>query len=401
MWWNKGYQRRDKALSGIMTQVHGIAVSLRQQGRFRTLVFDSAEYMLQPHQESGFFIITRISNFTVQHYDKCSEARDLEDAYCWNDNHCKAGYTAGQSMRSPCGKLPVNWVIDIDANEHGIFTGKCKTSTSSCEIFGWCPVQEDLDTLHAGYLKSSDGTELLTEPEEENEEHNIFHAAKRSKFGFRIQEPSNDELYEPMTEVLNFTVFIKNTVEFPRFHVARQNVLSWMDEDYVRSCIYNPNDKLDKYCPNFRIGDILDFAGSNKYRLLRQGGTIAITIDWRCDLDWSLERCVPRYDFLHLDNTGSAQGWPMEVARQLGHSKRAPAGPRRLLTKVNGIQFLIIVTGTAGRFNLFIFTMNFGSNLALMGLASIVCDYFLFHCTRDKNRFTRATRTVLVDTDDV
>lgn len=34
---------------------------------------------------------------------------------------------------------------------------------------------------------------------------------------------------------------------------------------------------------------------------LTQGGEIGINIEWKCNLDWSVEFCVPRYSFTRLD----------------------------------------------------------------------------------------------------
>ncbi|CAH8529338.1 unnamed protein product [Dicrocoelium dendriticum] len=370
-----------------------------------SLVWDSSEYLLQPVQEFGMFLITRISNYTVQHYDTCAEARDLEDAHCQADEHCVAGFTAGRSLRSPTGKLPSDWIVDVDADSHGVFTGRCRAAMQSCEIYGWCPVLEDMDSLHDGRLKPlvTSLMDLQTHADASTKLH--MRAKTETMKRSNLFKKKDSFRFEPMLEVLNFTVTIKNVIEFPRFEVARQNILNWMDKEYLHTCTYQPHHNRNRYCPNFRIGDIIDLAGGDKYRLLRHGGVVAITINWQCDLDLSIERCLPRYDFLYLDGQGGDNkdspatdgGWPMAVAVHVGESNSDDQkGPRRLLTKVNGVQFLIRVTGEAGKFNLFIFTMNFGSNLALLSLASYVCDYLLFNCTHDRKRFIQASRATLV-----
>ena len=33
-----------------------------------------------------------------------------------------------------------------------------------------------------------------------------------------------------------------------------------------------------------------------------QGGVIVISIDWTCDLDWSIDYCLPSYTFSRLDD---------------------------------------------------------------------------------------------------
>lgn len=39
--------------------------------------------------------------------------------------------------------------------------------------------------------------------------------------------------------------------------------------------------------------------------LFGQGGVVGITINWDCDLDWSLKYCVPVYKFHRLYNEDS------------------------------------------------------------------------------------------------
>ncbi|VDP71184.1 unnamed protein product [Echinostoma caproni] len=305
-------------------------------------------------------------------------------ARCFDDQHCTPGYVGGQTVVSPTRELPRDWRVDLDADAHGIFTGQCVQSMKTCEIFGWCPVQEDLDTMHAGLFKTK--------------RFRNHHKEERGETEF--------DIIEPLYGLLNLTISIQNMIEFPLFNVSRQNILPWMTEDYVRNCIYKPNDVRDRYCPNFLIHDVLRLAGAKTYRILRHGGVIAITIKWKCNLDVSLDLCRPHYGFLHLDGRASGQfdelgpgeGWMIDMAYRLGNSLRSQSdGPRRLLFKVNGIQFIIQVTGEAGKFNLFIFTMSFGSNLALLSLAAIVCDFVLFHCTRDRKLYMKATHNVFLE----
>ncbi|CAL8109166.1 unnamed protein product [Calicophoron daubneyi] len=387
MWWNKGYQTFDFPLSGVSIHVNGIATVYDKNGRL--MILDSPEYLLQPLQRSGVFIITRLNEFTVQHLDECHEARDLEDAYCHEDKHCKAGYTAGGTIRSPAGYLPTHWVIDDEADGHGVFTGRCDKEYSACEIYGWCPVQEDLDSLHAGLYRSSKSDIPWNSPEEQDLA--IIGLLRQKQ---RLGQKKDITL--PMDDVLNFTLFIKNAIEFPNFDIGWQNILPWMDAEYLRTCIYNREDKKDRYCPNFRIGDIIEMSGGNKYRLLRHGGEVAITINWECNLDFPLNFCLPTYNFVHLDELnsdedderGPGEGWPMEFAKYFGNYKTVRT--KRLLSKVNAIQFMVVTTGRAGRFSLFEFTMQAGSNYALFSLASFICDLILFNCTRDRELYDKA-----------
>ncbi|CAL8109163.1 unnamed protein product [Calicophoron daubneyi] len=396
MWWNKGYQTFDSPLSGVMMQVNGLAGIPPSEQNGHLMILDPPDYTLQPLQSHGIFIVTRVSDFTIQHLDECHEARDLEDAHCHEDEHCKAGYTAGQTVRSPSGHLPSDWVIDDEADGHGVFTGKCDKVYSTCEIYGWCPVQEDLDSLHAGLYRSNKSDITWNSPEEQDLAI-IGLLRQKQKLG------KKKDTLAPMVDALKFTLFVKNTIEFPNFGVSRQNILPWMDADYLRTCIYNSTDEKDRYCPIFRVEDIIQMAGSNQYRLLRYGGEMAITITWECNLDFSLDYCLPSYHFVHLDrvNTdgdderGPGEGRAVEIGKCLGTYE--VLGRRRLLAKVNGIQFLVVVTGRAGKFSIFEFTTKFGSNLALLSLASLICDFILFNCLRDRAVYTEAAHQPLID----
>ena len=75
----------------------------------------------------------------------------------------------------------------------------------------------------------------------------------------------------------DFTVLVKNTIEFPDLGAKyiRRNIIEKnpdkAKEAYLQNCIYNP--KTDPYCPTFRIGDIVERAGF-KY------DQVAKTVSW-------------------------------------------------------------------------------------------------------------------------
>jgi hypothetical protein len=143
------------------------------------------------------------------------------------------------------------------------YLGKCLIRNSSlinssqsisgrCQLEGWCPVENDRD------------------------------------------------IPEPIRDALNFTIFVKNFIEFPRFTVKRKNIQQ--NVSYLRSCNYD-EDK-HKICPIFRVGTILgivepDFEEQNL--MLTFGGVIRVKIDWKCNLDKPLDQCSPEYSFKRLD----------------------------------------------------------------------------------------------------
>jgi hypothetical protein len=104
----------------------------------------------------------------------------------------------------------------------------------------------------------------------------------------------------PIRDALNFTIFVKNFIEFPRFKVIRKNINQ--DASYLKKC--NFDQVTDKICPIFRVGTLLDIVEPNRTeqeQMLTYGGVIRVKIDWKCNLDKSLDKCLPDYSFGRLD----------------------------------------------------------------------------------------------------
>jgi hypothetical protein len=104
---------------------------------------------------------------------------------------------------------------------------------------------------------------------------------------------------KPIRDALNFTIFVKNFIEFPRFKVIRKNIEQ--DPSYLKKCNYNATHKI---CPIFRVGTILDMVEEDQEeqtQMLTLGGVIRVKIDWKCNLDKPLDECLPEYSFGRLD----------------------------------------------------------------------------------------------------
>jgi P2X purinoceptor 4 len=113
-------------------------------------------------------------------------------------------------------------------------------------------------------------------------------------------------------EVANFTVLIKNFVEFPTFGkmFRRRNIMEEANKTYLQSCHYSRDQ--DPFCPVFRIQDMISLAGENFTQLAVRGGVIVVSIDWDCNLDLDFMKfCKPMYSFRRADdpNTNIAPGW--------------------------------------------------------------------------------------------
>uniref|UniRef100_A0A8C7JNB5 P2X purinoceptor n=1 Tax=Oncorhynchus kisutch TaxID=8019 RepID=A0A8C7JNB5_ONCKI len=208
---------------------------------------------------------------------------------------------------------------------NGVKTGLCLNSTGTCEIHGWCPVETGRKPLEA----------LLSKAE-------------------------------------IFTIYIKNSVRFPKFEFSKSNVLDTGNDSYLKRCSYD-ND-LHPYCPIFRLGDLVSRTGHDFQDMAVVGGSVGILIEWNCDLDKDYSQCNPEYSFTRLDmnlNSSVTSGYNFRYAR---YYKDEAGENYRTLYKVYGIRFDIMVNGRAGKFNIIPTVIAIGSGLAIMGMVSNLID---------------------------
>ncbi|CAF1346270.1 unnamed protein product [Adineta ricciae] len=313
MVYKKGYQEMDTSIiSSITLKVKGIGYN--RTGPNETLVVDGADYIIPPQENNALFLMTNFIR-TDQKHSQCPETIDMKQAACFNDTQCRKKDF-------------------LKAN--GRWTGRCvekKRSTlntsqsiiGQCEIEGWCPVENDTDVP------------------------------------------------EPIRDALNFTIFIKNFIEFPRFKVIRKNIEQ--SPTYLKTCSFHS--VKDPICPIFRVGTILDDVEDNKTeitQMLKFGGVIRVKIDWKCNLDKPLHECQPKYSFGRLDvpfkEDSFSKGFNFRFASHWKHQNES----FRTLTKAFGLRFIISVSGQAGRFDIITLSLNIGSLIGILGLATVLCD---------------------------
>uniref|UniRef100_A0A8C5ZZW8 P2X purinoceptor n=2 Tax=Marmota TaxID=9992 RepID=A0A8C5ZZW8_MARMA len=213
----------------------------------------------------------------------------------------------------------------------GIRTGKCvafNSTVQTCEIFGWCPVEVD-DNIPSPAL---------------------------------------------LREAENFTLFIKNSISFPRFQVKRNNLVEEVNASYMKTCLYDK--KLHPLCPLFNLSYIVQESGQDFSRLAVKGGVVGITIDWDCDLDWHIRHCKPIYEFHGLYGEKKlSEGFNFRFARHYVEN----GTNRRHLFKVFGIRFDILVDGKARKFDIIPTMTTIGSGIGIFGVATVLCDLLLLH----------------------
>ncbi|KAM7539862.1 hypothetical protein Aperf_G00000034487 [Anoplocephala perfoliata] len=329
MYYEKGYQAFDEAVSGVTAKLKGIATSNVTGSNMGAIVWDAADYVIPPQQRSAFFVMTNLVTTPGQSLGTCEESHDVAGNDCKSDKDCESGR-----------------ILQVGS---GVQTGRCIPSTrkanlSVCEIYGWCPTEFDVLSRN-----------LILE------------------------------------NAPNFTVMLKNSIEFPRYHVKRRNILGWMDKYFLSTCRYNPHDEKMKYCPIFRLGDIMEYTEAVNKQIWKKGGMVSIYIEWNCNLDYAEEQCLPRYIFRRLDDFDSpvGNGWNFRFSHHYVEDKVR----KRNLIKAYGIQFFITVYGRGGKFHLLTFSMNLGSGLALLGIATVLCDMIVLNIARKRELY----RNVRVD----
>ncbi|CAB1321596.1 unnamed protein product [Coregonus sp. 'balchen'] len=154
------------------------------------------------------------------------------------------------------------------------------------------------------------------------------------------------QTWEPaLAEAINFTVYIKNAIHFPKFKVLRGNIKpnKRNGQKYLNKCHYN--EEKHPYCPIFRLGYIAEQAREKFSELCRTGGVIGVFINWKCDLD-------------------------LDPSDKDGEEFRT-------LIKAFGIRLDVIVHGHAGRFSIIPTIINTVTAMTSVGICSIICDWIM------------------------
>ncbi|CAF3914195.1 unnamed protein product [Rotaria sp. Silwood2] len=323
--YEKGYQKQSTTITSSVTlKVKGIGYVLTSENQ--TMIIDGADYIIPPSENNAIFIKTNFIQ-TDQTRSKCAENIKLAEAICKNDSDCfNKPFTPNMNGRWT-GRCLLSSKKDV-VNET---TNITKTETGFCEYAGWCPPEDDLSSTM------------------------------------------------PVQETLNFTIFIKNFIEFPAFNIKHRNMV----DNLKNPCTFHPEHYKD--CPIFRIDYIMNEAEKNiseRNLMLRHGGIIRIKIDWDCNLDRNIKRCKPEYSFARLDvpfqEKPFSRGFNFRYASHWKRNKKH----FRTLTKAFGLRLIIAISGKAGKFDFITLTLNTGSLVGLFGLATYVCDIILLHISK-------------------
>ncbi|XP_063820492.1 P2X purinoceptor 4 [Pseudophryne corroboree] len=310
--WEKGYQEFDTVVSSVTSKVKGVAVTNTSDLGFR--IWDAADYIIPAQEENAVFVMTNVILTQNQTQSHCAELPDTT-TICTSSRNCRPGY--------------------VSTHSNGVQTGNCldyNNTVKTCEVFAWCPVENDLNIPNPAFLKEAE----------------------------------------------NFTVLIKNNIWYPKFNFTKRNILPNISAEYLKTCVYDR--LMHPFCPIFRLRSLVEEAGESFQNMAIQGGVMGIQISWNCDLDKRHTYCVPKYSFRRLDNReldhNVSPGYNFRYAKYYKDSKNVES---RTLMKVYGIRFDILVFGTAGKFDIIPTMINIGSGVALLGVATVLCDIIVFH----------------------
>ncbi len=311
------------------TKLKGIAYPTGVDNPVYKRAWDVADYVYPANSESSVTIITNAVITPQQTPGTCSEDPEIGPTCDCTEDEC-----SGQCIPDT-----------VEHNSNGIKTGNCVNSSSDasvrvCEIRGWCPVEVD-------------------------------------------QLPSDGVLLD---EAVNFTLFVRNTVQFSKFDFEKRNVLN---PDSLRGCRYS---KENPYCPIFKVGDMLEWAGVTFDEIATDGGILGIFVTWNCDLDMSWSHCHPKYDFERLDDPESG-GHNFRFAKFY----RKDQTEYRDLVKAYGIRFDVIIKGTGRRFDIVSLVNNIAAGLALLTVATIVCDFVILYIVKNREFYKNQKYAVVTD----
>ncbi|KAM6165501.1 P2X purinoceptor 7 [Erethizon dorsatum] len=307
---DKMYQRKEPVISSVHTKVKGVAEVTEE-------VVDGMKKSVRrvfdtadytlPLQGNSFFVMTNYLKTEGQEQGLCPEY-PTRRTLCSSDRGCKKGW--------------------MDPQSKGIQTGRCVVysgTKKTCEVSAWCPIEAMEEAPRPALLSGAE----------------------------------------------NFTVLIKNNVDFPGHNYTTRNILPGLNT----SCTFHRT--RSPRCPIFRLGDIFRDAGDNFSDVAIKGGIMGIEINWDCNLDRWSHHCRPKYSFRRLDdktaNESLYPGYNFRYARYY----RENNVEKRTLIKVFGIRFDILVFGTGGKFDIISLIVYIGSTLSYFGLATVFIDFLI------------------------
>ncbi|XP_003384136.1 PREDICTED: P2X purinoceptor 4-like [Amphimedon queenslandica] len=316
--WENGAQDKEPVQSVVTTKVKGVSV-LNATRQFMTdcnewPILDHVDLIVPAQEPNSFFVTTNLWATCNQKYGVCPELSTIPDAVCLTNDSCPPGI--------------------IYRTGNGVTTGECTGFNETCQIRGWCPVEDENDTL-------------------------------------------TDE--GPIIDTKDFTVLVKNSISFPKLdssYRVRNIPERANNKSYLSGCQFDPDSEMGLFCPIFSLKQIVDMINSSDgyyESLATKGAVVGLEISWDCNLDRSPTHCVPKYSARRLDNPNAqiSNGFNFRYPR---YYRDQNGDDVRDVWKVYGIKFEIVVTGEGRKFSFTTLVLALGSTIALLAIATTVTD---------------------------
>eukprot|EP01122_Echinamoeba_exundans_P009564 TRINITY_DN3414_c0_g1_i2.p1 TRINITY_DN3414_c0_g1~~TRINITY_DN3414_c0_g1_i2.p1 ORF type:complete len:420 (-),score=32.15 TRINITY_DN3414_c0_g1_i2:41-1234(-) len=292
IWWKKGYQREIPLIGDANVKAKGTAFMNSTDG---PVVWDAMDVVFPPKETNAIFLTTNVQSTLNQTQGLCVDTSQ------------------------PCdGDICIPLA---NRTSDGIPTGRC--INGSCEVRGWCQVEQAIEPL---------------------------------------------QLYNFLYGVEDFSLFVRVTVNF--YEAAKQVIFNNGDSGLVNGTNL------------FYVGNLTSWAGADFDKVRQVGAVFAMMFHWECDLDGSTY-CQPNIAMARLDNpvyNKITSGFNFRYARYYYKQNSTGAWSQyRDLYKVYGVRFIFMVSGLGRAFDLATTMTTVGSGLALMSVATVATDIFVLY----------------------
>jgi P2X purinoceptor 4 len=286
IYYQRGYQDSDTPIGSTSLKVKGSAYSLNGTD---LMVWDAQDVVYPPKETDALFI-------TTNYWQTIGQTRGICDG-------------VDQSEKCPCSSLTPTL--------NGVEVGTCNNATNFCQLYAWCPVENE---------PKGNTQNILTGSE-------------------------------------NFSVFMRVSVKFPVYNILRTNVAG--------STLTNGTNL-------FYVKELLSLAKYTISDVQETGGVFIVQVNWNCDFDKSAP-CNPdpvrvfRIDQFEEPTASTGFNFRYTYHYYLPNETGSLVEYRDLY-KVYGVRFIFLTSGIGRKFSIVPLFINIGSGLALLSVATIISD---------------------------
>jgi P2X purinoceptor 4 len=222
-------------------------------------------------------------------------------------------------------------------------TQRYKCENKSCQFLQWCP--------------------------EENED----------------LQPNNATETTTWNDVKDFTIWIKSSINFNQlkpgviFSTIHQSVPIPRSVDPIRGNLFTLNQLLTW----------VNNVNTTYDKIKARGAILRVQIQWKCNLDkWdNNEACSINYESERMDDSRINDGINFRVSNLLGDT--------RDITKMYGVRIFFESVGVGYRFSLITIILQVSSGLAMMVVATFICDIAIQYLFPQKDKYTKAKTKIV------